>query len=265
MKGQDHSDFHNEFSATARPTTLPGSVIVENEINIKVRNAKWARFCLRHRALEDITEIAYARVELPPVEKPAEFRIAAKFSRGKQMSCILFFVPLGEIEPSPIISYYNRAVESLREGYCLVVPVPEGVVWTPDIWPVSIEGLNNFVASITDSSHYLESWVMRRRSESNQLLMVVVVKVGVCHGYLLGSPKLAGFSKLRVVPIFFEQISKFEPGRLVQVELKLSDKSFKVLLKYARQLYAESGGAYEDLHLRVALNELVDALEKGVS
>lgn len=265
MKGQDHSDLHNEFSVTARPTTLPRSVTVESEINIRVRNAEWARFCLRHRAVEDTIEIACARVELPSVEKPTEFRIAAKFSRGKQMSCTLFFVMLGKIETFPVISYHNRAVESLREGYCLLVPVSEDVVWSPDKWPVSIEELNNFVASITDSPQYLEAWVMQRSSESNQLLVVVVVKGSVCYGYLLGSPKFAGFSKLRVVPIFFEQVGKFEPERLVQVELELSDKSVKALLTFARQLLAESGGAHEALHLRAALNELVNALEKGAS
>jgi hypothetical protein len=264
MKDQDHSDL-NESSVTTRPTTKPSSVTVVSEIDIKVRNAEWARFCLRHRALEDTTEIAFTRVELPSVEKPTEFRIAAKFSRGKQMSCTLFFVPLGEIEPFPVISYHNRAVDSLREGYCLLVPISEEVAWTSNTWPVSIEELNNFVASITDSQRYLEAWVMQRSSESNQLLVVVVVKGNVCYGYLLGSPKLAGFSKLRVVPIFFEQIGEFEPERLVQVELELSIKSLKALLRHARQLHVESSDAHEDLHLRAALNELVNALEKGAS
>ena len=264
MKDQEHSNL-NESSVTTRPTTKPSSVTVVSEIDIKVRNAEWARFCLQHRALEDTTEIACARVELPSVGKPTEFKIAAKFSRGKQMSCTLFFVPLGKIEPFPVTSYHNRAVESLRGGYCLLVPISKDVVWAPDIWPVSIEELNSFVASITDSPQYLEAWVMQRSSESNQLLVVVVVKENICYGYLLGSPKLAGFSKLRVVPIFFEQVGEFEPDQPVLIELELNENYLKSLLRHARQLQPESGDAQEDRRLRDALDLLANALERGAN
>jgi len=266
MKTEDYSDFCNEFAVIKRPATeVPTVDSLGGDIDIRVKSTEWARFCLRHRALEDTPEIDCARFELPQVDKPTELRAAVKFSRGKQMSCTLFYVSFDHFEPLSITSHYNRAVESLREAYCLLVPMSEDVVWAPNIWPVSIEELNNFVARMTDSPKYLEAWVMQRSSQSNQLLVVVVIKGNVCYGYLLGSPKLAGFSKLRIVPIFFDHVGQFEPECRVMVELELSVKNLEELLKHARQLQPESGDVQEDRRLRDALDMLANALEKGAS
>ncbi|MNE63918.1 hypothetical protein D3C80_1592970 [compost metagenome] len=160
MKTQDYSDLHNEFSVTGSPATEASLDTLSGEID-KVRSAEWARFCLRHRAVKETTEFVCARVELPQIDKPTELRIAASFSGGKQMSCTLFFVPSGEIDPLPCIPYQNRAIANLRGGHCLLVPIPDDMKWTHDVWPTSIEELNTFVANLTDSPRLLEAWVMQ--------------------------------------------------------------------------------------------------------
>lgn len=264
MKGQDYSDLRNEFSVTTRPTTEPGPVTAAGEIDIKARNAEWARYCLRHRAVGETTEIACARIELPQMDGPTEVRIAAKFSGGKQMSCTLFFVPPGEIDLLPLTFNQDREIASLREGHCLLVPIPDDMTWTHEVWPTSIEELNAFVANLTDSPQYLEAWVIQR-SESNKLLMVVVIQSYVCYGYLLGSPKAVGLSEIRVVPIFFDRVGEFAPQYPLQIELKLSINNLETLLRHARRLQPTSGNTQEDRRLRDALDELVNALEKGAS
>ncbi|MBC3492436.1 hypothetical protein [Pseudomonas taiwanensis] len=265
MKGQDYSDLRNEFSVTTRPTTEPGSVTAAGEIDIKARNAEWAHYCLRHRAVEESTEIGCARVELPQMDGPTEVWIAASFAGGKQMRCTLFFALLGETEPFPVTSYHNRAVESLREGRCLLVPIPDDMTWTDNMWPTSIEELNAFVANLTDSPRYLEAWVMQRSRESNQLLMVVIIQSNVCSGYLLGSQKTAGFSEIRAIPIFFDRVGEFTPEYPVRIELELRFDNLETLLRHARRLQPTSGNTQEDRRLRDALDELVNALEKGES
>jgi len=51
----------------------------------------------------------------------------------------------------------------------------------------------------------------------------------------------------------------------VLIELELSVKHLQALIMHSRQLQASSGDTKEDQVLRYALNELVSALEKGVS
>jgi len=265
MKDQDYADRRNEFSVTPRPTTEPGQVTAVGEIDIKARNAEWARYCLRHRAVEETTEITCPRVELPQIYRPTEARIAASFSGGKQMSCTLFFVPPGDISPRPVNSYYDGGIANLREGHCLLVPIADDMKWTHDVWPTSIGKLNAFVAGLTDSQRYLEAWVMERSRESNQLLIVVIIQSNVCYGYLLGSPKTVGFSELRVVPIFFDQVGEFAPEYPVRIELELSVNNLETLLRHARRLQPPSGNTQEDRRLRDALDELANALEQGAS
>ncbi|MNN87452.1 hypothetical protein D3C81_2050060 [compost metagenome] len=95
--------------------------------------------------------------------------------------------------------------------------------------------------------------------------MVVVTQSNVCYGYLLGSPKTAGFSELRVIPIFFDRVGEFAPEYPVQIELELSVNNLETLLRHARRLQSTSGNTQEDRRLRDALDELVNALEKGAS
>lgn len=261
MKTQDYSDLNDEFSVTA-------SLAIEASLDTlsgEVRSAEWARFCLRHRAVKETTGFVCARVELPQIDKPTEVRIAAKFSRGKQMNCTLFFAPLGEIAPFPVTSYHNRAFESLREGHCLLIPIPDDMEWTQDVWPTSIEELNAFVGNLTDSPRTLEAWHTQWGCESNQLSMVVFVQSNVCYGYLLGATTSAGFRGIRVIPIFFDRVDEFAPEYPVLIELELNVKNLETLLRHARQLQPKSDDAQEDRRLRDSLDELANALEKGAS
>lgn len=265
MKGQDRSDLHNELSVTTRPATEPGFLTLTGESDIKVRNTVWARFCLRHRTVTEATEFACPRVELPQIDGPTEIRIAASFSGGKQMSGTLFFVPSGDIDPLPVTSYHHGEIASLRGGYCLLVPISEDMVWTPNIWPATIEELNTFVANLTDSPRYLEAWVMQRCRESNQLLMVVVIQGNICYGYLLGSPKTGGFAEIRVIPIFFERVGELTRQSPVLVELELYVNHLESLLRHARQFQPSSDDTQENRRLREALDELADALENSAT
>ena len=172
--------------------TEPSSDAHSDEIDTKVRNAEWARFCLRHRAVKETIEFVEARVELPQIDGATELRIAASFSGSKQMSCTLFFVPPGEIDPLPITFHHNWAIASLREGHCLLVPISDDMEWTHNVWPTSIEELNAFIANLTDFPGLLEAWIMERSREYNKLLMVVVTQRNVCCGYLLGRPEDCG-------------------------------------------------------------------------
>lgn len=232
---------------------------------MKAKYSEWAKFCLRHRKIEDDALFDCAPVELPQIGKPTEIRVAAKFSHGKQMSCSLFFAPLDESDPFPVASRYSRALEGLREGRCLLVPISEDVAWTPNVWPATIEELNAFVASLTDSPRYFEAWVMQEHRESNQLLMVVVTQGDVCHGYLLGFPKAAGLGGIRVIPIYFERVSELTRQPPVLVKLELHIKHLETLLKHARQFQPSSDDAQEERRLREALHELANALENSAS
>lgn len=265
MKGQDYSDLHNEFSVTTRPATEADLLTLSGESDIKVRNAEWARFCLQHRAVEETSEVACTRVELPQIDGPTEVRIAASFSGGKQMNCKLFIVPLGDIDPLPVPSCHMGANVTLRGGHCLLVPISDDIEWAHNVWPKSMEQLNAFVANVTDSPRLLEAWVMERIHEPNKLLMVVVIQGNVCYGYLLGSPKTEGFNESRVIPIFFEQVGELTCDSPVLIELELSVKSLEALLGHARQLLSEPDYAQEDHRLRDALGELANALERGAS
>lgn len=106
---------------------------------------------------------------------------------------------------------------------------------------------------------------MDKGRESNKLLMVVMIQNNVFYGYLLGSPKVAGFSEIRVIPIFFDRVGEFAAEYPVRIELELSVKNLKALLRHARQLQPNSCDVQDDRCLRDALDELANALEKGAS
>lgn len=232
---------------------------------MKAKYIEWAQFCLCHRQIEDVAVFDCAPVELPQIDKPTEIQVAAKFSHGKQMSCSLFFAPLDESDPFPVASHYSRALEGLREGRCLLVPISDDVVWTPNVWPATIGELNAFVANLTDSPRYFEAWVMQEHRESNQLLMVVVTQGDVCHGYLLGFPKGAGLVGVRVIPIYFERVAELARQTAILVKLELDVKHLETLLKHARQFQPSSDDAQEERRLRDALHELANALENSAT
>lgn len=260
MKGKQHSDSHNQFSVIASPST----VNLACEVDMQDRSAEWARFCLRHRAVDETMEIVCARTELPLVVEPTEFRIAANFFGGKQMICTLFFLPRVEVDSYPVTLYCSGPLAGLRGGYCVLVPIPNNVNWGHDVWPKSIGELNNVVTNLTGSSEYFETWVMERSRESSQLLMVVLIQSDVCYGYLLGFPKAAEFAEIRVIPIFFERVGELTPQSPVLVELALCLGHIEALLKYARQFQPMSDNAQENRLLREALDELAKALEAAV-
>ncbi len=106
---------------------------------------------------------------------------------------------------------------------------------------------------------------MGRSRESNKLSMVVVIQDNVCYGYLLGSPKAAGFSGTRVIPIFFERVCGLTRQYPLLVELELYDKHRKALLRHARKFQPTSDDVQENRHLREALHELVNALENSAT
>lgn len=120
MKGNESSDLQNELSATASPFNEARLDTLSGEDDGEVRSAEWARFCLRHRAVGETSEITCARVELPLIDGPTEFRIAASFSGGKKMRCTLFTVPAGESEPLPTPRQMG-VVATLRDGYALLL------------------------------------------------------------------------------------------------------------------------------------------------
>jgi len=257
--------FRSEFYCVARFAIETGVLILLEGGSMKSKYNEWARFCLRYRQIEDDAVFDYAPVDLPQIGKPTEIRVAAKFSHGKQMSCSLFLAPLDEGDPFPVASRYSRALEGLREGRCLLVPISEDVAWTPNVWPATIEELNAFVADLTDSPRYLEAWVMQEHRESNQLLLVVVTQSNVCHGYLLGFPRAAGLGGIRVIPIYFERVSELTRQPPVLVKLELHIKHLETLLKHARQFQPSSDDAQEERRLREALHELANALENSAS
>lgn len=227
--------------------------------------AEWGRFCLRCRQVTETSEFASARVALPQFDGAAEFRIAANFSGGKLMIGTLFLVPYYEIDPLPITFHYDKAVASLREGYCLLLPVAVDTDWSEAVWPKTMVELDGYIANSTGYPRLLEDWIMERRREVNKLLIVVLVKDSMCFGYLLGSPKDGGFNQVRVVPVFFDRLEGFSFENRVRIELELSMKHLQALIRHSRKLQPSSGDTKEDQVLRYALNELVSALEKGVS
>lgn len=246
------------------PTIEPGLVTLSHDQG-RARSHEWARFCLRRRAVEVASDIGCARIELPQIDGPTEFRIATSFAGGKQMRCTLFFVPSGEIDPLPITFCHDTTIANLREGHCLLVPVPDDMEWTDDVWPTSFQELDAFISSSTIAPRFFEAWVERRSRESNKLLMVIAIKKNICYGYLLGSPRIAGLNETRVVPIFFDRIGELTLDLPVPIELELSVKNLEALLRHARSFQAESGDEQVDHRLRQALDELTGALEKGAS
>lgn len=226
--------------------------------------AEWGRFCLRCRQVTGTAELADAYFDLPPFDGAAEFRMAANFSGGKLMIGTLFFVPYYEVDPLPITFHFEEAVASLREGYCLLVPI---VVtdWSEAVWPKTMAELDSYITNSTGYPRLLKDWIVGRRREINKLLMVVLVKDNICYGYLLGSPRDGGFAETRVVPIFFDRLEEFLFEDRVLIELELSAKHLQTLIRHSRQLQPSSGDVEEDQRLRYALDELASALEKGVS
>lgn len=225
--------------------------------------SEWGRFCLRYRQVTEASDFASPRVDLPQSDGVAEFRIAANFSGGKKMIGTLFFVPYYEIDPLPITFNHNEAIASLREGYCLLVPVAFGTNCSESVWPKSMMELNIFIADSTGSPRLLEDWIVGRRRELNKLLMVVLVQDNICYGYLLGSPRDGGFTGTRVVPVFFDRLEELSFEDRVLIELELSVKHLQALIRHSRQLQPSSGDAIEDQCLRYALDELASALEMG--
>ncbi|QJQ20770.1 hypothetical protein HG549_12825 [Pseudomonas sp. SK] len=261
MKGNESSDLQNKLSVTASPFNEARLDTLSGEDDGEVRSTEWARFCLRHRAVGETSEITCARVELPQIDGPAEIRIAASFSGGKQMRCALFTVPAGEIEPLPVTSRQMGVVATFRGGYALLLRIPDDLRWAHDVWPTSMDKLDAFVAKLTEAPSFLETWVMNRNRQPNKLLIVVVIHGNVFYGFLLGSPKTEEFSNTRVIPIFFEQVGEFTYDPPVLIELELSAKHLEALITHARQLLSEPDHAQEDRHLRDALGELANALE----
>ncbi|HHJ1299244.1 MULTISPECIES: hypothetical protein [Pseudomonas] len=144
----------------------------------------------------------------------------------------------------------------------MLIPIPDDLKWTQDVWPTSMEKLNAFVANLTDSPRFLEAWVMDRSREPNKLLMVVVIQDNVCYGYLLGSPKPGGFNETRVIPIFFEQVGELTSDPPVLIELELSAKSLEALIRHAHQLLSQPGRAQEDRYLHDGLRILLKSVDR---
>ncbi|WP_155295794.1 hypothetical protein [Pseudomonas putida] len=226
---------------------------------------EWGRFCLKCRQVTETSGFTSALVDLPQFDGAAEFRMAANFSGGKLMIGTLYFVPYYEIDPLPITFHCDEAIASLREGYCLLVPVAIDTDWSEAVWPKTMAELDDYIANSTGYPRLLDDWIMGRRREINKLLMVVLVKDNICYGYLLGSPRDGGFAETRVVPIFFERLEEFLFEDRVLIELELSAKHLQTLIRHSRQLQPSSGDVEEDQRLRYALDELASALEKGVS
>lgn len=226
---------------------------------------EWGRFCLRCRQVTETSEFSSAPVDLPQFDGATEFRMAANFSGGKLMIGTLFFVPYYEIDPLPITFHYDEVIASLREGYCLLVPVAVDRDWSEAVWPKSMAELDSCIANSTGYPRLLEDWIIGRRRELNKLLIIVFVKDNICYGYLLGSPKDGGLTETRVVPIFFDRLEGYLFDVRVLIELELSVKHLQALIRHSRQLQPSSGDANEDQRLRYALDELASALEKGVS
>lgn len=262
MKGNGSSDLQNELTATASLSTEASSDTLSGSSDVEARSGEWARFCLRHRAVEATSDFGCGRVEFPRIDGPTEVRIVASFSGGKQMHCTLFIVLGGEIDPLSATSCHMDVIPTLRGGYSLLIPIPDDLKWTHDVWPTSMEKLNAFVANLTDSPRFLEAWVMERSREPNKLLMVVVIQDNVCYGYLLGSPKALGFSETRVIPIFFERVGELTSDLPVLIELELSAKSLEALIRHARQLLSEPDRAQEDRHLRDGLRILLKSVDR---
>lgn len=227
--------------------------------------SEWGRFCLKWRQVTETSQFSFAPVDLPQLDGAAEFRMAANFSGGKLMIGTLYFVPYYEIDPLPITFHYDEAIASLREGYCLLVPVAVDTDWSEAVWPKSITELNSYIVNVTGYPRLLEDWIRGRRRELNKLLMVVLVKDAICYGYLLGSPKDGCFTEIRVVPVFFDRVEEFSFENRVLIELELSVQHLQTLIRHARQLQPSSGDVKEDQRLRYALDELASALEKVVS
>ncbi|MFJ7789309.1 hypothetical protein [Pseudomonas sp. NPDC096925] len=227
--------------------------------------AEWGRFCLRCRQLTETLELTSAYVDLPQFDGAAEFRMAANFSGGKLMIGTLYFVTYYEIDPLPITFHCDEAIASLREGYCLLVPVAVDTGWSEAVWPKSMAELDSYIVNVTGYPRFLEDWIRGRRRELNKLLMVVLVKDAICCGYLLGSPKDGRFSGIRIVPVFFDRVGDFSFENRVLIDLELSVQHLQTLIRHARQLQPSSGDVKEDQRLRYALDELASALEKGVS
>ncbi|WHH49614.1 hypothetical protein QFA96_16085 [Pseudomonas sp. Ap32] len=206
-----------------------------------------------------------ALVDLPQFDGAAEFRMAANFSGGKLMIGTLYYVAYYESDPLPITFHCDEAIASLREGYCLLVPVAIDTGWSEAVWPKSMTELDSYIVNVTGYPRLLEDWIVGRRRELHKLLMVVLVKDDICYGYLLGSPKDGRFTDTRVVPVFFERLEEFLFEDRVLIELGLSLKHLQTLIRHSRQLQPSSGDVEEDQRLRYALDELASALEKGVS
>ena len=246
------------------PTIEPGLVTLSHDQD-RARSHEWARFCLRHRGVEETFDIGCTHAELPQVDGVTQIRIAVSFTGGKQMRCTLFFVPPGEADPLPVTFSESKTIADLRGGHCLLVPVSDDVAWTDNVWPKSIQELDAFISESTGSPRFFEAWVEERSRESNKLLMVVAIRNNCCYGYLLGSPRVAGFSETRVIPIFFDRVGELALDFPVPFKLALSSKNLEALLKHTRSFQPQSGDAQEDLRLRQALDELANALEKGAS
>lgn len=225
---------------------------------------EWERFCLKCRQMTETSGFTSALVDLPQFDGATEFRMAANFSGGKLMIGTLCFVPYYEIDPLPITFHCDEAVASLREGYCLLVPIAD-TDWSEAVWPKSMAELDGYIANSTGYPRLLEDWILGRRRALHKLLMVVLVKDDNCYGYLLGSPKDGDFTHTRVVPVFFDRLEEFSFEHRVLIDLSLSVKQIRVLIRHSRRLQPSSGDVTEDQCLRYALDELASALEKGVS
>ncbi|MEG1626212.1 hypothetical protein [Pseudomonas sp.] len=220
---------------------------------------------MRHRAVEETSDIACASVQLPQVDGVTEIRIAVSFAGGKQMRCTLFFVPQGAADPLPFTFSQSKTIADLRGGHCLLVPVSDDMEWTDNVWPKSIQELDGLVSDSTGSLRFFETWVEEKSRASNKLLMVVAIRSNCCYGYLLGSPKIAGYSETRVIPVFFDRVGELALDFPVPFELALSSKNLEALIKHARSFQPHSGDTQEDLHLRQALDEMANTLEKCAS
>lgn len=246
------------------PTIEPGLVTLSHDQD-RARSHEWARFCLRHRGVEETFDIGCTHAELPQVDGVTQIRISVSFTGGKQMRCTLFFVPPGEADPLPVTFSQNNTIADLRGGHCLLVPISEGMEWTDNVWPKSIHELEELISDSTGCPRFFENWVAEKSRESNKLLMVVAARSDCCYGYLLGSPKIAGYTETRVVPVFFDRIDVLALDFPVPFELAFSSKNLEALLKHARSFQPHSGDAQEDLRLRQALDELANTLGKYAS
>lgn len=166
----------------------------------------WRRFCAQYKPVHGAASASEVRVALTTLDGPTEGRFAAYFKKSQRARSNMLVATPGETNPHGLAVRHGWSVGTLVRGHALFVPVEANQSWTPSVWPRTLLQLEELVATVTDQTQSVATWIENNKEESGHAFLVVLVHGRTCYGYLVYPAPVARLMSPAIVPVSIERV-----------------------------------------------------------